>query len=179
MKYFTPELIAAYGSDDPATWKDAEARWDTACEQYSATLASLKTMFPPGLRRLEENYALHDAAIRGMGRDDKAFVFVLQLDAPPRSLLTLTYDLVEKSTVHPEVLPSECRGTGDAIEWQYDEIEKVSDQPPTWRHSILLSNGWEIVLHFRDVRVEEMQALIPAPHGSTAALPASGLPQTA
>jgi hypothetical protein len=30
MKYFTPELIVAYGSDDAATWKEAETRWGSA-----------------------------------------------------------------------------------------------------------------------------------------------------
>ena len=36
MKYFTPELVVAYGSDDSTTWKAAEARWDDACARYDA-----------------------------------------------------------------------------------------------------------------------------------------------
>lgn len=179
MKYFTPELIAAYGSDDPAIWKQAEASWDAVCERYNTYLASLKPVFPPGLQQVEDNYALHDAVIRGMGRREKTFVIVLQLDTPPQPLLTFTYDLVEEPIVQREVLPAECRSTSGHIDWQYDEIEKAHDQPQTWRQSILLSNGWEIVLHFRDLQVNEVQALIPAPCASAAMLSATDLSQTA
>ncbi len=179
MKYFTPELIVAYGSADPTTWKEAEVRWDTACEQYNTSLASLKPAFPVGLRSIEDSYSLHDAVIRGMGQREGTFVIVLQLDTPPQPLLTFTYDLVEGPIIQKEVLPTECCSTYGHIDWQYDEIEKASEQPPTWRQSILLSNGWEIVLHFRDVHVEEVQALIPAPRESTTLLPAADMPQTA
>lgn len=178
MKYFTPELIVAYGSDDPATWKLAEARWNAALEQYSAVLTSLKPAFPPGLRRIEESYYLHDAVIRGMGRRDGSFVIMLQLDTPPQPLLTFTYDLVEEPIIRHDVLPPEYHSTGDQIDWQYDEIEKASEQPLTWRQSILLSNGWEIALRFREIRIDEIQALIPTPRES-AVLPTAGMQQTA
>jgi hypothetical protein len=179
MKYFTPELIVAYGSDDSATWKEAEARWDAACAQYNAALASLKPAFPPGLRSLEDSYSLHDAVIRSMGRREGMFVIVLQLDTPPQSLLTLTYDLMEEPIVRRDVLPSEFRSTDGHIDWQYDEIEKTLKEPPSWLQSILLSNGWEIVLHFHDVRVEEVQALIPTPRESTASLVSADMTQSA
>jgi hypothetical protein len=178
MKYFTPELIVAYGSDDPAIWKNAEARWDAACAQYNTVLSSLKPSFPSGLRRLEESYSLHDAAIRSMGMREGSFVIVLQLDPPPQPLLTLSYDLAEEPIIKQDVLPVEYRSTDGHIDWQYDEIEKALDQPPTWRQSILLSNGWEVVLHFRDVRIEEIQALIPLPRGSASVLTAAHVPQS-
>lgn len=178
MKYFTPELIVAYGSDDPAVWKEAEARWDAACEQYNTVLSSFKPSFPSGLRRIEENYSLHDAVIRSMGLREGSFVIVLQLDPPPQSLLTLSYDLVEQPIIKRDVLPAEYRSTDGHIDWQYDEIEKALDQPPTWHQSILLSNGWEVVLRFRDIRVEEMQALIPPPRGSASVLTACNFPQS-
>jgi hypothetical protein len=180
MKYFTPELIVAYGADDPATWKEAEARWDAVCKQYDEHLQSLRAEFPPGLRRIEDSYALHDAVIRGMGRREGAFFIMLQLDAPPQTLLTCTYALVSDPVIKPDVLPPEYRSTGRQVDWQYDEVERADGHPPpTWRQSILLSNGWEICLHFRDVQVEELQSLLPAPPGSAASLPATGLPQSA
>ena len=49
------------------------------------------------------------------------------------------------------------------MDWQYDEIEMAEGEPPTWWQSILFSNGWEVNLHFRTVRVEEADALLPAP----------------
>lgn len=177
MRYFTPELIVAYGSDDPAIWKEAEARWDAACEQYNNVLSSLKPAFSPGLRRIEESYSLHDAAIRSMGMRERSFVIVLQIDSPPQPLLTLSYDLVDEPIINQNALPAEYRSTDGQIDWQYDEIEKALDQPPTWRQSILLSNGWEVVLHFRDVRVDEIQALIPPPRGSASVLAVASIPQ--
>lgn len=175
MKYFTPELIVAYGCDDAKAWKQAETRWDAACDQYNTALALLKPAFPPGLRYLEDRYSLHDAVIRGMGRREGLIQIMLQLDAPPQSLLTLTYDLVEEPIIAQGVLPVDYRSTSGHIDWQYDEIEEASQKPPTWRQSILLSNGWEIVLHFHDLRVEEIEALIPVPRESTA-LAIAGIP---
>ncbi len=60
-------------------------------------------------------------------------------------------------------MPPEHCFTGPIVDWQYDEIELVPGTPPTWKQSILLSNGWEVTLHFRDVQVQEVQALIPSP----------------
>jgi hypothetical protein len=64
------------------------------------------------------------------------------------------------------------------VEWQYDEIEKIPGEPPTWRQSILLSNGWEVVIHFRDLKVEEMQALLPSPGNGVLLLPVLGHPHS-
>src|SRR4051794_7422698 len=95
MKYFTPQLLAAYGADDGATWSEAEARWEEACERYNVSLEAMKDKLPAGLRLVVEKYYLHDARVRGMGARDGGFVIVLQLDTPPHSLLTLQYDLAE------------------------------------------------------------------------------------
>jgi hypothetical protein len=175
MKYFTPELVVAYGSDDPATWKDAEARWDDACARYDAYLASVKDRLPANLRHVEDTYRLHDAVVRGMGRRGGAFVLVLQPAGPPQPLLTFTYELVGEPHIRKDVLPAEYQSTGGYVDWQYDEIELGEGEPPTWRQSILFSNGWEVTLHFRDVRVEEVEALLPPPRNgavtSTQTLP--------
>jgi hypothetical protein len=179
MKYFTPELIVAYGSDDPETWKEGQRRWEAACARYSTHLASLRNDLPPGLRLIEDNYRLHDAVVRGMGRRGGAFFIMLQLDAPPQSLLSCTYSLVDEPAITHGALPPEFCSTGGQVDWQYDEVEKGARQPPTWRQSILLSNGWEVALHFRDVQVEEIQPLLPAPRTGAGSLPATGLPQPA
>lgn len=178
MNYFTPERIVAYGADAPEIWKEAEKEWEAACRQYQGALAAMRSSFPPGLRCLEERYVLHDAVVRSMGQRKETFVIVLQLDTPPHSLLTLIYDLVEEAIVQHEVLPLEYRSTGSQIDWQYDEIEKIDGQPPTWRQTILLSNGWELALHFRDLQVEEIHALIPPPRQQDSLSTAAGLPQS-
>jgi hypothetical protein len=98
-----------------------------------------------------------------MGWREGAVVIVLQLDTPPHSLLSFTYELVDPPRIDPHVLPEAARSRGELVEWQYDEIEKVAGEPTTWRQAILLSNGWELVVHFRDVQVAEMQAILPPP----------------
>lgn len=178
VKYFTPERIVAYGADAPEIWKEAEEKWETACRQYNSALAAIASDFPPGLRCLEERYVLHDAIVRSMGQRKETFVIVLQLDTLSQPLLTLTYDLVDEAIVEYEVLPLEYRSTGSQIDWQYDEIEKVDGQPPTWRQAILLSNGWELTLHFRDLQVEEIHALIPPPRQQDSLPMPAGMPQS-
>ena len=178
MKYFTPDLIVRGQSEDSRILNEVEALWDERCERYNAYLASIRDQLCPGLRHIEDNYYLHDAKVRDIGRSDGTFVIVLQLDTPPHSLLTFTYELVEPSQVDPQVLPEAARSRGELVEWQYDEIEKIPGEPPTWRQSILLSNGWEVVVHFRNVKVEELQALLPAPGNGALLLPAIGNPHS-
>ena len=179
MKYFTPELIARGKSNDNRVLNEVEAAWDDRCEQYGVYLDAVQGEFPPGLKHIEDSYYLHDATVLGMGRRNGTFVIVLQLDPPPESLLIFAYQLVESPGINADALPEAVRFKGDVVEWQYDEIEKVAGSPPTWRQSILLSNGWEVVLHFTDVAVEEMQAILPpSRNGAVAAAPAA-LPQSA
>jgi hypothetical protein len=175
MKYFTPDLIARGQSQDSRVLDEVETLWDERCARYQAHLAALRDELCPGLRRIEDNYYLHDATVRGMGCQVGSFVIVLQLDTPPHSLLTFRYELVEPPRIDRDVLPESARTCGDLAEWQYDEIEKVLGQPPTWRQSILLSNGWQVVVHFHDVHVEEMQAVLPVPKNDALLLPIAGI----
>jgi hypothetical protein len=179
MKYFTPELIARGQSDDSRILNEVEARWDELCDEYGAYLDTIKAEFPPGIRHIEDSYYLHDATIQGIGLRNGALVIMLRLDPPPQSLLIFTYDLVEEPRIDRSALPEGVRTTGTIVEWQYDEIEKVPGQPPTWRQSILLSNGWEVTLHYRDVRVEEIQPLLPAPRNGAVTASLAGLTHSA
>src|SRR5271166_2896518 len=109
MKYFTPERIVRYGSEDPTTWRQSAAEWDELCDQYSKYLESVKDEMPPGLHHIENSYSLHDAVIRGMGQEGRSFVIVLQLDTPPHSLLTFSYDLIGDPVIDKEALPLDHR----------------------------------------------------------------------
>lgn len=161
MNYFTAELIVMGQSKDDAILNEHERRWEEAGDRYVAYLDTVRPCFPPGLRQIDESYYLHDAAVRGLGRRGPIFVMILQLDTPPQSILTLTYDLVEDPIITRDAIPQEHCGTGPRADWQYNEIEMIPGNPPTWRESLLLSNGWEVLLHFRDVRAEEFQAVLP------------------
>lgn len=173
MKSFTPDLIVRGQSRDEDVVDEVEVTRERRGDECVAYLASVKKAFLPGVRRIEENYYLHDAKIQGLGMRDGKFVMVLQLATPPYSLLTLAYDLIEEPHINRNAVPDGARFGGTPM-WQYNELEHVPGTPPTWKESLLLSNGWEVELHFRDVHVEEVQALIPAPRNgavSTFTLP--------
>jgi hypothetical protein len=177
MNYFTPELIAQGQTTDHDVLDRHEEEWDQVCERYEAYLAKVRPHMPPGLRHILDSYYLHDAVVLGMGQQDRVFLLVVQLDTPPRSLLTFQYDLVNDPVIIRDALPAGLRATGDLVDWQYNEIEMVPGTPPTWRESTLFSNGWEVHLHFRDVQVLEVQTLIPTPH--RAPLPSAALAPSA
>jgi hypothetical protein len=163
MKYFTPDLLARGLTGDESCLDQQEQLWDEAGNRYVAYLETVRPAFPSGLRQLDEGYYLHDAVVFGMGQRAGSFVIVLQLDTPPNSLVMLTYDLVGSPTIAYDALPAGLRSPHYHVEWQYDEIDQLPGEPPTWRQSILLSNGWEVQLQFRDVLVQEAQAVLPVP----------------
>src|SRR5436853_7129831 len=117
MKYFTPELIVMGQSEDDQVLGEQEQLWDEAADRYVSYLDSVRPSFPPGLRQIDESYYLHDAIIQGMGRRGHSFVIILQLDTPPQSILTFTYDLVEDPTIRKDALPAEASGTGTVVAW--------------------------------------------------------------
>lgn len=167
MKYFTPELYVRGQSPDEGVVNAVECLWDEASERYVAYLNTVRDELPPGLRHIDESFYLHDARIRGMGQEAGKFVIVLQLDTPPHSLLTLTFDLVDGPVIEREVLPRENCTSDAAVSWMYDEWERLSQDPPIWLMSVLLSNGWELRLPIRDVQVQEIRAILPAPCSRT------------
>lgn len=168
MKYFTADLLRRFGSEDAPTANAAQEEWEQVCERYNAYLDSIKGQMTPGLRQVEESYSLHDARVCGMGQDGQSFVIVLRLDTPPHPLLTLTFDLLGEPGIDTTALPQELCSTGDVVAWQYDELELLPGNPQGWRWSILFSNGWEVRLHFRDVRVQAAQAILPTPRNGKA-----------
>jgi hypothetical protein len=176
MKYFTPDRLSRYGADEPVVYQPATKEWDQVCQRYGSYIDSIKEQMTPGLRNIEESYFLHDAKIRAMGKQGRSFVITVQLDNPPHSLVTFTFDLLDEPVINTAALPPELRSTGHVVEWQYDELELLSGEPPSWSWSILLSNGWEVKLHFRDVQVLELQAMIPPPRNGQVGAPASRVP---
>jgi hypothetical protein len=177
MKYFTPDLIARGQNEDSRDLNEVEALWDERCVQYNAYLGSIRNELSSGLRHITDSYYLHDASVQAMGHRRDQLVLVLKLDTPPRSLLTFTYHLLEQPRINRHILyphlPPAMRSGASVVDWLYDEIEKVPGEPLTWRQLILLSNGWEVVIHFRDVEVAEMQVLLPVPtHGTAPWTPA-------
>ena len=174
----TIELIIRGRSDDDAVLEAVDEEWEVHCAEYCAYFATIQHRLPPGLKRIVDSYYLHDAKVHGIGRKEGRIIFYLQLDTPPESLLTFRYDLIEPPKIERDTLPECMRGKSLIVEWDQDEVELVEGEPPTWRQSILLSNGWLIDLHFRDVEVEEIEAILPVPQPSSWC-PATELAETA
>ncbi len=179
MKYFTPEFYLRGQSRDHAVLAEVEQEWDQAGDRYVAYLRTIEDRIPRGIRFLHDNYHLHDALVLSMGRQGDTFVVVLRLEWPPldmqSELVLFTYDLTGEPVIDREALPPEHRCETE-VEWMYDEVELVEGERPTFLHSILLGNGWEVRLPFRDVRAQQFRPLIPAPrNGPGGATPAEGL----
>jgi hypothetical protein len=162
VKYFTPELITRGRSQDDVILDQVERLWDEAGERYRLYYQTIETRLPAGLRQMQDDYYLHDADVLGIGRQRDSFVIMLRLDAPPRDLLLLTYDLAGEPVLDQEALPPLVRGKG-RVEWLYDEVEWVGSDAVCCRHCILLSNGWEVQLPLGDVQVSQLQPLFPWP----------------
>jgi hypothetical protein len=119
---------------------------------------------------------LHDARVLSMHQREDVLVATLQPESDPGRLVVLGYSLVEEPLVKQNQLPEDyCR---TPIQWLYDEVDL--DRPegprglpapadrPTFRHDILLSNGWEVALRFRAVWVHRPIQVIPVVPGHAA-----------
>src|SRR5437867_3269026 len=159
MKYFTPELhqrLQDFSSDQ--AMDAADAAWEQARRRYQRQLKRLLPSLPRGLRAFLENFYLHDADVLSMGEQGKTFVMVLRLDVPPKELLVLNYRLTAPAVINRAALPSH---NGGPVQWMYDEVIQVPGRRPSFTHSILLSNGWEIILHLAEVRVVRVRTIYP------------------
>jgi hypothetical protein len=56
MNYFTPKLIIMGQCNEDATLNEQERLWESAGDRYIAYLDSVRPRFPPGLRRIDEDY---------------------------------------------------------------------------------------------------------------------------
>ncbi len=160
MRYFTPELIARGQVDDHELLDRHEEEWDQVCERYEAYLKTVLPDMPPGLKHIEASYYLHNARVLSIARRGSALVLTLQLDTPPQSILAFTYVLISEPSIQ-EVGPPEARFGWDPPLWLYNEFERVEGEHGGWKETLLLSNGWEITMHFHDVKVEEFDAILP------------------
>lgn len=174
MRYFTPELfIRLQNRADSAALHD----WDQASDQYSETLRQMESGFPRALRKLVDEYILHDAEVLALtrSRDNLSITLLPELD--DGHLLVLTYTLVEEPRVNRSAFPDPYRTT--SIGWLYDELSMGTPMPrlpsrrsreaqpstdvPTYCHEILLSNGWELVVRFRQIKITRPGRLLPEP----------------
>jgi hypothetical protein len=164
MKYFTPErYIALQDFSSDAVMDAADSAWDEQVERYEAYYHSVEAALPPEFRQLQEGYYLHDAEVLYLGQQGTRFFIALRLDPPPQQILQLSYELTGKPEIDRNALPAALCAKDSGL-WQYDEVELSGSGCV---HSILFSNGWEVRLPFSALRIEEVQALLPAPRNGS------------
>ncbi len=171
MNYFTPELIARYGSADDAVARAAEKEWEETLERYNRHVEAILPRAPGGVAGLD-GLLLHDARVESMSRHGSQLVVVLAKQIPPRDVVILAYDLLGEPVIDKEALPPEERSP--VMEFLYDELDLVeTDGQTICAQEILFSNGWELRLRFRDLRVTLAEPIYPVP-ALSASLSAAG-----
>lgn len=173
MTYFTPDLLARFGSEDDQLADAAHEEVELRTEEYVRAIQDIKPKLPSRFRDLLDRFYLHDArvlpqssltetdlerleqslraGVRPLGALDRrtaSFWIPLQLDTPPQEILVLQYRsaVIEDAEVHDSLF-DDC----PYLEWQHDEVELVQTGARTeFRHSILFTRGLELRLRFRD-----------------------------
>jgi hypothetical protein len=177
MKFFTPDLLARFGSEDDRLAHAAQGELERRADEYLRSFREIESILPARFRELLDRYYLHDARVitraasigteldrieqslrMGMPLDCGAsqgqdhlvpsFWIPLQLDTPPKETLLLQYrDVQIEKAELHECLFEDC----PQLEWQYDEVDVArGGVVPEFRHSILFTRGLELRLRFRD-----------------------------
>jgi hypothetical protein len=155
MRYFTPELYMRLQdlSDLPA-----DEEWEQALERYNAEVDRLMPRFPEGVKYYLSNVRLHDAEILSMGLSGSTLTMTCALEPPDTRLVTLRYTLAEPPQILREVYDAAFCSVQP--EFMYDEIG-LDETSGAFTHDILLGNGWEIRLKFRELEITWSEALYP------------------
>ncbi len=148
-----PERYLALQHAEPEAMNAADTAWEDAVEQYDAFLRSIVPELPEAVRNLLDGFYLHDARVLSIGRRDDAFLISLQLDVPPRDLLTITYTLAATPEINKKAFAPP--GGEHAPLWLYEEIEVIREpEKRFFAHDVLLSNGWVMRIPFSDVQLQ-------------------------
>src|SRR5262245_31533825 len=65
MKYYTPELLARFGSDDLGAAKTARQELERKADEDVSHLGQIRPKMPSRFAELQERYYLHDARVVG------------------------------------------------------------------------------------------------------------------
>jgi hypothetical protein len=158
MKYFTPDLLARFGSANDQIADSAQQEWEQAHEVYVKHLEAIGPMLPPPLQSLLDRCYLHDAKVLTMALGDNSFSIMLKLDTPRGEWIELRYSLKGKPKfiVHPDLVEKDV-----PLEWLYDEIAATAeDNTNTLTHSILFTGGRELELSFDNLAWMVYQAVV-------------------
>jgi len=174
MKYFTPELYLQGQSLDDDVLDRTEEEWERRIKRYRRHYKKIEVRLPAALRRFHDEQCLHDAEWCGLAR--------LPVHVFPSDSQEVTIIARQENTLIPEFLhtlailhytataePVVEKPRDSAFQeihpiWLYDEIDVVS--PGVFSHSILVSNGLVVTIHFREFRYYIAPLLDPSLNGA-------------
>jgi hypothetical protein len=178
MKFFTPDLLERFGSEDERIALAAHEEFERRSEAYLRHLHEIRENLPPRFLELQEQFYLHDARVMNLpllsanpdvtlsvdsqrsglpigqppprGEEGRlpSFGMALQLDTPPKEVLVLQYRSVIIEKLYHQSLADK---ECPGLEWQYDEVDLIrTSGKPDYLHSILFTRGIELILRFKD-----------------------------
>ena len=190
MKFFTPDLLERFGSEDDMIASKAQRELEARSQEYLRQLREIGEKLPQRLRELFEQFYIHDSRVishssfgnsaprelahtmlseltheaKQSAQEGRmpSFWILLQLDTPPREILVLQYRsvLIEEAHLHQSLQDEESPD----LEWLYDEVESIStDRENEFRHSILFTKGLELRLRFKDFDFATLKPIGIAP----------------
>lgn len=176
MKYFTPEMYARGNSSDEAEARGVEEEWERALRRYERRWRKIRAAFPQAVHNFDEaGVCLHDAEVLHLARQRERLVMVLQLGPPSQTLVILLFTLTKDPVITTDVLP-ESVATRRPV-WLYEEFDL--DPRGHFCFNLLLSNGWEIRLRFRDFQFLIGQEILSGINGQTSQSAGSKAPRSA
>jgi hypothetical protein len=177
MRFYTPDLLARFGSKDDNIADAAHDEIEQRAEEYVQHLDEIEARLPPRFRDLLNQFYLHDARVishpplmitdlewleralrsgqplgwRAFGPGERrmpSYWIPLEVDTPPREILVLQYRCVQIETIE---IHESIFEPFEYLGWQHDEVDLVqAGESPEFRHSILFTRGLEVRLRFKD-----------------------------
>ena len=180
MKFFTPDLINRFGSEDDRIALAAQQEFEERSEEYLRQLHEIEAKLPQRFLELLDQFYLHDSRVishSSLGISEPGWLgegetklaeFAPEWKASwqeeSRSLsfwIALQLDtppreilvLQYRSAVIEETHLHQSLREEECpdLEWLYDEVELIrTGRGSEFRHSILFTKGLELRLRFRD-----------------------------
>ena len=141
------------------------AAWDREQDAYEVELQRDWSQYPEAVRLYLDSVRLHDGVLVADGpTDENHYQLVVRTDTPSGEFVEFTYILTEPPEVLNAGFPNDLRS--DTPHWLYDEFAVSSELPPgtplVFTHSILLSDGRELRVRFRDLEMRRLTPLLTA-----------------
>jgi hypothetical protein len=161
MKLFTPELYVQINSEDEDVALAAHDEWERRIKRANRHDKKIEAQLPEALRKFCAEQCLHDADWNGIARlpgcsfpcnAQEIMIIACQENTLIPEFLQ-TFAILQYTITSPPTFerPVQSKHFSEVQPiWLYDEIDAVS--PGVFSHSILVSNGLVVTIHFRDFR---------------------------